>query len=104
MARRYKQTITFAIDPDLLKKINRTSKAMQISRSAFICAMLENGLGEAELHAKLLGDKAVMQAFSNAMSAPGVMSSLAAAMSAEISDDQQRQLRQLLEGLGQIPD
>ena len=96
-----KTRITATISPRLVCKIITTAKRLDMLRSAFIEAVLEAYLDEAELQAKLLGDRKVMNAFAQAMSAPGVMSAMAKAMGDEISDDQQMQLRNLLEGLGQ---
>lgn len=98
----HKARISASISMPLAKRATAVASKLNISRSALIEHALEDFLNEAELHAKLLGDQKVMGAFSKAMSAPGVMSAMAKAMSEEITDDQQQRLRDLLAGLGDI--
>ncbi len=102
MATKNRQQISITVDPHILKRIDRVAKQRDIPRSQVIDRLLRDSIAQAETEAKLLGDPLVMQAFSKAMSAPGVMSAMAAAMGGELTDKQQLQLRELLEGLGDI--
>jgi len=97
-----KYRLSATISKPVVARATKAAKSLGMSRSALVEEALLAFLEQAEMHAKLLGDSKVMAAFAKAMSEPGVMSQLAKVLGEEINDGQQMQLRQLLEGLGQI--
>ena len=102
MPRRHKKAIGITFDPTLLKRIDRLAKQHDASRSSMIERLCRDAITDAEAHAKVVTNPVVMEAFSQAMSAPGVISSMVAAMGEELTDEQQLQLRDLMKNYRDI--
>lgn len=100
-----KITMTVAIDPQLKQRVDRLSKMIGMSRSKVIADLLADAVESNETSLKMAADPVVMNAFMRALGEPGVMRGLAAAVRADLSDDQMRLFEQALEksGLGPRP-
>ena len=89
MAKR-KITVTFSVDPDLVKKVDRVAKSFGLNRSVWIEKTLRNAVSGDEMGVKMLTHPGFAEAFVQILTDPNVLRGLASAMGEEISDEQMR--------------
>lgn len=87
MAKR-KRIVTFSVDPDLVKKIDRVAKSLGMSRSEWIERSLRDSVAGDEIGVKVLLHPGFAEAFMKSLSNPQVLKGLARAMGEEVSDEQ----------------
>jgi len=93
--------MSIAVDPKLLKQLDKYANQFDVSRSAFVCEVLSDAMADAEMQMKLLANPRVMRAFSEAMSAPGVASSMAKAMTDEVDETKVQAVLEFFNKAGQ---
>jgi hypothetical protein len=85
--------ISLSMRPDLVPRIDKAARALDMSRSEFIARTVEAALEEGSAILSVLADNRARAAMFDAFSRPGVMGAVAAAMGQELGDaDRQRVL------------
>ena len=87
MARKKSKT-SIALDPELIKRLDRVARAARQSRSELITDLVESGLGQAEMMIKATADPVLMAAVGKVMADPGVLRNMVAGLRSELSDEQ----------------
>ncbi len=87
MARK-KQKTSIALEPALIARLDRVSRASGRSRSEVITELVEDGLGQAEMMIKATADPVLMAAVGKVMSDPGVLRNMVSGLRTELTDDQ----------------
>lgn len=93
--------VTVSMRISLIERCDRYAEALDLSRSAFFSQAMEDFLAEAEMHEKLFTNPRVMHAFTEALSKPGVLSSIAEAMSQDIDQESQQAVFEFLKSATQ---
>ena len=86
MAKKLK--VTIAIDGKLVHRVDRLAKARGISRSAMLCELVADVIGEEELFVKAANQPLLMQSLMRAFAQPGVLRQMAQVMGQDMSDEQ----------------
>jgi len=92
----WKPRVTITVDAAHLRRVDRLAKRLGLSRSGFLAEAIKSYLDEAEMQAKVMGDPIVLRAFSEAMTRPGVMSAIAEALGAQLTEKQTQTLMDFL--------
>jgi hypothetical protein len=88
MAQSDKRIISFLAPGHLVKRIDGIAAAQNASRSAVIERLLIDSLNEQEDWIRMATDPVVAPAIFGALSQPGVLRAMSAAMREQLSDDQ----------------
>lgn len=81
---------SIVLPPKLVKRIDKLAKVQNMSRSAWIADACSRILDEDEGYLALMTDPVLGEAMAGAMSQPGVIRALCAAMGEELNDKQLR--------------
>ncbi len=92
----WKPRVTITMEAAHLRRVDRLAKRLGLSRSGFLAEAIKSYLDEAEMQAKVMGDPIVLRAFSEAMTRPGVMSAIAEALGAQLTEKQTQTLMDFL--------
>jgi len=98
MARRKFKT-SIALDPDLVRRLDRVSRASRRSRSELITDLVQDGLGQEEVMVKAASDPVLMAAVGKALAAPGVLRNMVGGLRSELSDGQLDLFRSRLDSM-----
>lgn len=101
-----KITVTIAIDPEDVRRIDRITSVSKQSRSAWFREAIRDAIGQEEAAVKFFTDPLLRDTFTRLMSQPGVFSHIARAMGEELPDDQLQLFRDRLGGVlepGKVP-
>jgi predicted transcriptional regulator len=77
-----------ALDPDLIKRLDRVSRASRLSRSELITDLVCAGLDQAENLIKVTSDPVLMAALGKVLTDPGVVRNMVSGLRSELSDEQ----------------
>lgn len=83
-----KTTVTIAIDPELLKRIDKLAKAMAVSRSRFFELSMREHLADQELGIQAFTDPAIMGPMIKLLGNRDWLRAAAKAFGEEASDEQ----------------
>lgn len=80
--------VGLALDPGVVKRVDRVAKAQGKSRSAWIQAACLDQLEQAEMFVKMVQQPELAKAFASAFASPGVIRQMAQVMGEELTDEQ----------------
>lgn len=90
MATKAKRRVTITIAPDVLRRVDRVSKALRNNRSQWIENACKAELDQAELFVKISQQPELMRTMMSTFGDPKVMRQMAAAVSDEVTDEQMK--------------
>lgn len=98
-----KITVTIAIDPEDVKRIDRITSVSKQSRSAWFREAIRDAIGQEEMAVKFFTDPVLRDTLTRVMSQPGVFSHIARAMGEDLPDEQLQLFRERLAGVIEAP-
>lgn len=91
--------VTVTIPGSMVPKLDRVADAAGESRSALISRILADSLELEEVQVKAFADATVRNAFIRAITAPGVLAAMTAAMGRDLDADQLRLFEEAMKGV-----
>jgi hypothetical protein len=92
-----RQQLSMSIRRSLLARIDELAAEAQMTRSAFVDALLADVIAQQSEEERFMSNPTVRAAFFNAFTAPGVMAALVESFKSEIDPDDAQQFMEFME-------
>ena len=86
--KRRRLVIAVTVDPELLLRLDAVAEALSLNRSQMLEQLVRDGIEEQETYARALSNPLIAKAFGAAITQPGVLRAMAAAMGEELQPEQ----------------
>jgi hypothetical protein len=91
--------VSLALDPGLVKRIDRMATALGESRSELVMRLIKDGIDESELSAQVMTNPVIVQALMGAFGRPDVIRQMASSMKQDLSEDQLHLFQNAMAGM-----
>lgn len=95
------ERVTISISRGLLQRVDAEAERLEVNRSAFITAALEDYMESTVSQMKFFRSPGIMRAMVDAFSKPGVMAAVAKSIGTEISEDQRQAVLDFMRQAGE---